>query len=166
MDGLSIVKKVTAVEQRYPCGDGRAWRPVPKHPQLGVLALKGPREIRLYPNRRLYDPVVSRYIKYDDAFSLLREGFELSVKRKADGTDFTRKVLLDVVIRHEDVGADRGEQAFTDSFVQDLIRVAATGNSARVSAFLDFTLETLFRADDSPTVAPPAHFKAPRRRAK
>ena len=104
--------------------------------------LNSPRDIRLYPNRRLYDPVVARYVKYDDLLALLREGIAFTIKDTARGKDQTHKVLTDLIIRAE-LDGSKGEQAFSKGFLLELIRLSATRAAPLTTAFLNHSIKTL-----------------------
>jgi len=107
--------------------------------------LKSPREIRLYPNRRLYDPVLARYIKYEDVFALVRDGTVLEVKDSKRGSDRTEKVLVDIIIRKELSQPDREKQIFTAEFLRELIRIAGAEKAPLAAAFLDHSVNMLAR---------------------
>ncbi len=107
-----------------------------------VFDLNSPRDIRLYPNRRLYDPVVARYVKYDDLLALVRDGIAFTIKDTARGKDQTHKVLTDLIIRAE-LGGSNGEQAFNKGFLLELIRLGATQSAPLAAAFLNHTIKTL-----------------------
>ena len=51
------------------------------------------RTIKKYPNRRLYDTEVSRYITISDLRQLIIEGEEFEVVDVASGDDLTRTAL-------------------------------------------------------------------------
>jgi len=105
--------------------------------------LKSTRAIRLYPNRRLYDPVVAGYIKYSDVLALVRDGSTVQVEDTVSGKDRTAKVLVDLVVLEEQAtDADR-EPVLTETFLRDLIRLSVSEKAALVTAFLDHTMNTL-----------------------
>lgn len=108
--------------------------------------MKIPRDIRLYPNRRLYDPVVARYIRYDDIFELVRKGIPFTIKDTAKGKDQTHKVFTDLLIREEMSARGRGEHVFTEGFLRELIRLGAKESAPLVTAFLNHTIKTLLQA--------------------
>jgi polyhydroxyalkanoate synthesis repressor PhaR len=104
--------------------------------------LKHAREIRLYSNRRLYDPEVSRYVTMDDVFALMRRGVEISIRDADTGVDCTRKILVELLIRHES-GQRRHEPLFTDENLMDLIRLAGEERRELAAEFLEYSLKTL-----------------------
>ena len=105
------------------------------------------REIRLYPNRRLYDPATASYITFEHVYDLLREGVAVTVKDSVKGKDCTRRVLIDLVIRQEQNGSDSHKHCLTDNFLQDLIRAGAREGEdvLMLSKFLDHTIQELAR---------------------
>jgi polyhydroxyalkanoate synthesis repressor PhaR len=108
--------------------------------------LKSSRAIRLYPNRRLYDPAVAGYIKYSDVLALVRDGFTVKVEDTVSGKDRTQKVFIDLVVLAEQ-GAGAGHQPlFTEGFLRDIICFSATEKAALVSAFLDHSMSMLAAA--------------------
>ena len=111
-----------------------------------IFILNSPRDIRLYPNRRLYDPVVARYIKYDDILALVRNGIPFTIKDTARGKDQTHKVFTDLIIREELAGSGT-QQAFTKAFLLELIRLGATESAPLAAAFLNYSINTLIQSE-------------------
>jgi polyhydroxyalkanoate synthesis repressor PhaR len=105
--------------------------------------LKSSRDIRLYPNRRLYDPAVAGYIKYSDVLALVRDGFAVKVEDTVSGKDRTQKVLIDLVVLEEQSAAGDQQPVFTEAFLRDIIRLSTTEKAALVSAFLDHSMNVL-----------------------
>lgn len=63
------------------------------------------RVIKKYPNRRLYDTEVSRYITLADIRQLVLDQTRLVVIDKKSGDDITRSILLQVISEQELNGA-------------------------------------------------------------
>ena len=105
--------------------------------------MKSSRDIRLYPNRRLYDPAVAGYIKYSDVLTLVRDGFAVKVEDTVSGKDRTQKVLIDLVVLEEQSAAGDQQPVFTEDFLRDIIRLSTTEKAALVSAFLDHSMNML-----------------------
>ncbi|MGH8459438.1 MAG: polyhydroxyalkanoate synthesis regulator DNA-binding domain-containing protein, partial [Nevskiales bacterium] len=55
------------------------------------------RVIKKYPNRRLYDTEISRYITLDEIRQLVIDRLEFEVQDSRDGSDITRSILLQVI---------------------------------------------------------------------
>lgn len=119
-----------------------------------VFDLNRPRDIRLYPNRRLYDPVVARYVKYDDLLALVRDGIPFTIKDTARGKDQTHKVLTDLIIRAELAAGSSSEQAFNKGFLLELIRLGATQSAPLVTAFLNHSMKTLAQMEREDAARP------------
>ena len=77
-----------------------------------------PRLIKKYPNRRLYDTELSRYITLEDVRRLIAAETPVLVLEQRSGRDITRTVLLQVIAEQE-----QGEGAvLSDGFLTGLIR--------------------------------------------
>ncbi len=76
------------------------------------------RTIKKYPNRRLYDTELSRYITVSDLRQLIVEGDEFIVVDVASGDEITRTVLLQI-INEQETG---GQPLFTTEILTNLIR--------------------------------------------
>jgi polyhydroxyalkanoate synthesis repressor PhaR len=105
--------------------------------------LKSTRDIRLYPNRRLYDPVVAGYIKYSDVLALVRDGNTVKIEDTVSGKDRTAKVLVDLVVIEEQAAGSERHPVLTEAFLKDLIRLSSGEQAALVLAFLDHTVNML-----------------------
>jgi polyhydroxyalkanoate synthesis repressor PhaR len=58
---------------------------------------QGPRIVRKYANRRLYDKTAGKYINLDDLGALIRRGEEVQVVDATTGEDVTRVVLTQII---------------------------------------------------------------------
>jgi polyhydroxyalkanoate synthesis repressor PhaR len=77
------------------------------------------REIKKYPNRRLYDTVESRYITIADVRQLVVDGVEFAVIDKQSHQDITNRVLLQVMSEQE----QSGKPLFCQEFLLQSIRL-------------------------------------------
>jgi polyhydroxyalkanoate synthesis repressor PhaR len=77
-----------------------------------------PRLIKKYPNRRLYDTELSRYITIEDVRALINARTRPRIIEQRSGADITSSVLLQVVAELE-LG-DSGR--FSEDFLTGLIR--------------------------------------------
>lgn len=59
---------------------------------------QGPRVVRKYPNRRLYDTSAGKYVNLDDIGALIREGEDVQVVDAKTGEDVTRVVLTQIIV--------------------------------------------------------------------
>ena len=67
-------------------------------------ASKGPRVLKKYPNRRLYDTQSSSYITLADVKRMVLDGQEFEVRDAKDGGDLTRSILLQIILEEESGG--------------------------------------------------------------
>jgi polyhydroxyalkanoate synthesis repressor PhaR len=54
--------------------------------------------IKKYPNRRLYDTSVGRYVNLEDVAALIRQGADVQVVDARSGEDLTRLVLTQIIV--------------------------------------------------------------------
>lgn len=76
------------------------------------------RIIKKYPNRRLYDTEVSRYITLGDVRSLVMDGTPFRVVDSANDADITRSILLQIMLEEE----TGGEPLFSAPMLAQIIR--------------------------------------------
>ena len=77
----------------------------------------GPRVVRKYSNRRLYDSRQSKYITLDELKDLILAGEPLRVVSAHDGSDITRHTLVQVLLSEEVFG----EPVFSEQSLRNLI---------------------------------------------
>jgi polyhydroxyalkanoate synthesis repressor PhaR len=94
------------------------------------------RIIKKYPNRRLYDTAVSRYITLNDVRRLILEGTEFQIIDKRTQQDITRPVLLQVIAEQE----QRSGPVLSQDFLSDMICCHDAGPSGMLSAYLEHSL--------------------------
>lgn len=90
---------------------------VKKYPNQAV-AMNSERIIKKYPNRRLYDTRVSRYITLADVRSLVMGSARFRVVDAANDADITRSILLQIMLEEE----TGGEPLFTANMLAQIIR--------------------------------------------
>ena len=95
------------------------------------------RTIKKYPNRRLYDTEVSRYITISDLRQLIIEGEEFEVVDVASGDDLTRAVLLQIINEQE----SGGQPLFTTEILTHLIRFYGGSTQKMFTDYLNRSLE-------------------------
>ena len=76
------------------------------------------RVIKKYPNRRLYDTEISKYITLDDVRQLVMDSVDFAVKDVKTDEDLTRGILLQIISEQE----HGGEPFFTASALSQIIR--------------------------------------------
>jgi polyhydroxyalkanoate synthesis repressor PhaR len=84
-------------------------------------APQGPREIRRYGNRKLYDPAVRRYVTLEDLARAVAEGQEIEVRDQKTGEDLTSLTLAQVLLE----GVKQGASRIPRQVLTRLIRIAA-----------------------------------------
>jgi len=101
----------------------------------------GPRVIRKYPNRRLYDTVESRYVTLADIRRLVVERVDFVVVDRKSQQDITRSILLQVIAEQE--GA--GESLMSRDFLSQVIRSYGSGLQDFVGRYLDESIKLFAR---------------------
>jgi len=76
------------------------------------------RIIKKYPNRRLYDTELSRYITLSDVRELVMQGIALKVLDTTNDEDITRAILLQIMLEEE----SGGEPLFSANMLAQIIR--------------------------------------------
>ena len=101
-----------------------------------------PRLIKKYPNRRLYDTVLSCYVTIDDVRALITAGGTLNVVEQGSGRTLTREVLLQVVTAQE-----QGREArLSEQFLAELIRSYDLTPGAPTASYLETCLRDYLAA--------------------
>jgi polyhydroxyalkanoate synthesis repressor PhaR len=110
-------------------------------PATGEAAKSGPRVIRKYPNRRLYDTVESRYVTLADVRRLVVDRVDFIVLDRKSQLDITRSILLQVIAEQE--GA--GESLMSRDFLSQVIRSYGSGLQDFVGRYLDESIRLFAR---------------------
>jgi len=97
------------------------------------------RIIKKYPNRRLYDTEISKYITLDDVRKLVLEGVTFSVKDVKTEEDLTRSILLQIISEQE----HDGEPLFSTESLTQLIRFYGNTYQSVFTSYLEKSL-TIF----------------------
>lgn len=95
-----------------------------------------PRVIKKYPNRRLYDTELSKYITLEDVRRLVREGVDFVVRDSQSDEDLTRSILLQVITEQE----AGGEPIFTTPVLMQIIRFYGDAVQGLAADFLQRSL--------------------------
>ncbi|MCC7413524.1 MAG: polyhydroxyalkanoate synthesis repressor PhaR [Gammaproteobacteria bacterium] len=95
-----------------------------------------PRIIKKYPNRRLYDTVLSRYITLGDVRTLVHQHLPFRVVEQRTGSDLTRSVMLQVIAEQE----QHGGAILSEDFLAQLIRSYDAGSADLTSSYLEQAL--------------------------
>jgi polyhydroxyalkanoate synthesis repressor PhaR len=89
-------------------------------------AEEGPRSIRRYGNRKLYDPASRRYVTLEDLARIVADGREVEVVDQKTGEDLTSLTLAQVLLE----GVKQGASRIPRQVLSRLIRIAAGPPSA------------------------------------
>lgn len=96
-----------------------------------------PRVIKKYPNRRLYDTEISRYITLEEVRQLVLENIEFRVVDKRSKDDITRSILLQVIAEQE----QGGDPIFQTELLQHIIRFYGDPLQSSISRYLELSIQ-------------------------
>jgi polyhydroxyalkanoate synthesis repressor PhaR len=94
------------------------------------------RVIKKYPNRRLYDTEISRYITLDEIRQLVIDGIDFQVLDQRDDADITRSILLQVIAEQE----EGGNPIFTTDLLTRFIRFYGDSMQGSLGKYLELSL--------------------------
>jgi polyhydroxyalkanoate synthesis repressor PhaR len=94
------------------------------------------RVIKKYPNRRLYDTEISKYITLDDVKNLVLDGVDFNVKDVKSEEDLTRSILLQIIAEQEHYG----EPLLSTESLTQLIRFYGNAYQSVFSDYLEKSL--------------------------
>jgi len=95
------------------------------------------RIIKKYPNRRLYDTEISRYITLEEIRQLVLRGEDFQVIDKRSGDEITRTILLQVISEQE----EGGNPIFSTKVLRNIIRFYGDSMQSTMSSYLELSLE-------------------------
>ena len=95
-----------------------------------------PRIIKKYPNRRLYDTEVSRYVTLEDVRALVLQEVPFQVRDARTNEDLTRSILLQIIMEQE---AD-GEPMFSEQVLAKIIRSYGDSLQGMMASHLERSL--------------------------
>lgn len=95
------------------------------------------RIIKKYPNRRLYDTEVSRYITLEEVRQLVMESVKFRVQDKNTHEDITRSILLQVIADQEETG----NPIFTTELLTRVIRFYGDPMQASITRYLELSMQ-------------------------
>jgi polyhydroxyalkanoate synthesis repressor PhaR len=101
-------------------------------------ASAGPRILKKYPNRRLYDTEVSSYITLSDVKGMVLEGLHFEVRDAKTGDDLTRSILLQIILEEETDGVP----IFSTSMLSQIIRFYGHAMQGMMGSYLEKNLQT------------------------
>lgn len=95
------------------------------------------RVIKKYPNRRLYDTEISRYITLEEVRQLVLQGVRFRVEDKRTHEDITRGILLQVIAEQE----EGGDPIFTTELLTFIIRFYGDPMQPSISRYLELSIQ-------------------------
>ena len=96
-------------------------------------AESGPRILKKYPNRRLYDTHTSSYITLADVKEMVLEAQDFEVRDAKSGDDITRSILLQIILEEEAGGAPM----FTEAALANIIRFYGNAMQGFMGSYLE-----------------------------
>lgn len=104
----------------------------PAHP-------KGPRVLKKYPNRRLYDTQTSSYITLADVKKMVLGGEDFEVRDAKSGDELTRSILLQIILE-EEMG---GMPMFSTPLLAQIIRFYGHAMQGLMGDYLEKNLQAV-----------------------
>lgn len=95
------------------------------------------RVIKKYPNRRLYDTEVSRYVTLADVRNLVMKCVPIKVVDTANEEDITRAILLQIMLEAE----SGGRPLFTATMLSQIIRFYGGTLQGLFACYLEESLD-------------------------
>lgn len=108
-----------------------------KSKQAANTSPKTLRLIKKYPNRRLYDTEISRYITLEEIRQLVLDGIEFRVQDKKSEKDITRSILLQVIAEQE----EGGDPIFSTEYLSNIIRFYGDNLQTSLARYIDDSLD-------------------------
>jgi polyhydroxyalkanoate synthesis repressor PhaR len=109
----------------------------PSAPEV-VAVVGGPRMLKKYPNRRLYDTQLSSYITLADVKTMVLSGENFEVRDAKTGEDLTRSILLQIILEEESGGVP----LFSTGMLSQIIRFYGHSMQAMMASYLEKNLQT------------------------
>jgi polyhydroxyalkanoate synthesis repressor PhaR len=98
----------------------------------------GPRVLKKYPNRRLYDTFSSSYITLADVKAMVLQLEDFEVRDAKTGEDLTRSILLQIILDEESGGVPM----FSSQMLAQMIRFYGNSMQGMMGAYLEKNLQT------------------------
>ncbi len=98
----------------------------------------GPRVLKKYPNRRLYDTQTSSYITLADVKAMVLGGQSFEVRDAKTGEELTRSILLQIILEEETGGVPM----FSTQILEQIIRFYGHAMQGVMGAYLEKNLQT------------------------
>jgi polyhydroxyalkanoate synthesis repressor PhaR len=113
--------------------------PHPKaNAEAGAAENSGPRILKKYPNRRLYDTQTSSYITLADVKKMVLTGQDFVVRDAKTSDDLTRSILLQIILEEETGGVPM----FSSQMLAQIIRFYGHAMQGMMGSYLEKNLQT------------------------
>jgi len=99
------------------------------------------RIIKKYPNRRLYDTAVSKYVTFGDIRDLVKDAIKFRVVDAKTDEDITRSILLQLILEEE----EKGQPIFTTEILEQIIRTYGNAMQGFMTAYLKESMEVFLK---------------------
>ena len=103
------------------------------------------RELKKYPNRRLYDLTDSHYVTVEDVRKMIIAGESIHVIDSKDSSDITRSILLQILTEQE---AEGHEPVLTNRAIEQIIRFYGENFGSVVSRYIEQSILTFLEHQD------------------
>ena len=107
-------------------------------PEPATGTPSGPRILKKYPNRRLYDTQISSYITLADVKAMVLTGETFEVRDAKTGDDLTRSILLQIILEEESGGVPM----FSTQTLSQIIRFYGHAMQGMMGSYLEKNLQT------------------------
>jgi len=104
----------------------------------GSAEASGPRILKKYPNRRLYDTETSSYITLADVKKMVLTGQDFVVRDAKTSEDLTRSILLQIILEEETGGVPM----FSTTMLAQIIRFYGHAMQGMMGSYLEKNLQT------------------------
>jgi len=104
----------------------------------GSAEAGGPRILKKYPNRRLYDTETSSYITLADVKKMVLAGEDFVVRDAKSSDDLTRSILLQIILEEETGGVPM----FSSQMLAQIIRFYGHAMQGMMGSYLEKNLQT------------------------
>jgi len=101
--------------------------------------------IKKYANRRLYNTATSTYVTLEDLAVLVKDDVDFVVYDAKSGDDITRSVLTQIIFEQE----NKGDNLLPINFLRQLIAFYGDSMQSLVPTYLDFSMNSLTREQDT-----------------
>jgi polyhydroxyalkanoate synthesis repressor PhaR len=97
----------------------------------------GPRILKKYPNRRLYDTRLSSYITLADVKKMVLAGTDFEVRDAKTGEELTRAILLQIILEEESGGVPM----FSTQMLSQIIRFYGHAMQGFMGTYLEKNIQ-------------------------